>query len=78
MKVIRVLPYTFWRHKISGRTASICGAHPACSNAERDQWELVTEGYTWETDQGTYGLGRVPAKTLEEAEAVMRRFNGIT
>lgn len=77
MKVIEVIPARHWLHKASGLRASIYGAVPwtgAAGNTEED-WEMVTSGFTWLNDNGTVGLGRVPAATREEADAVMERMN---
>jgi hypothetical protein len=73
--VLEVIPYRFWKNKVTGRTASVAGAHPAGSPADRANWEIVTEGWTWRNDNGTTGLCRPPAKTREEAEEVMKRWN---
>jgi len=74
MKIANVTPARVWKHK-SGRTASIYGACPWYNEAQKAEWTLVQVGWTWELSNGTVGLGRVPAKTLEEAEAVMATFN---
>lgn len=74
MKIIGVIESKCYRH-ISGRTASIYGAAPWTSQADKPNWTLETRGWTWEMDNGTIGLGRVPAKTKEEAEAFMEKFN---
>jgi len=76
-RILGVLPARQWRHKFSGRTASIYGAVPwtgGLGNTEKD-WEMVTVGWTWENANGTIGLGRIPAKTKDEAEKVMREVN---
>jgi len=75
MKVIDVIESKVWKNKNNGRTASIYGCHPAVSDADRSNWELVVVGWTWKCDDGTVGLCRVPAKTREEALAVMEKFN---
>lgn len=76
MKVVRVIESRVWRH-VSGATASIYGAVPwtGATGNQREHWTMVTQGYTWEMSNGTIGLGRVPAKTREEAEEVMRKIN---
>jgi hypothetical protein len=50
-------------------------AVPYTSNAQKAEWEVVTTGWTWENSNGTIGLGRVPAKTYEEAVEVMNKVN---
>lgn len=74
MKVIEVIESKQWRHA-DGRTASLYGAVPYTSEADKSNWSVVTVGYTWLNDNGTVGLGRVPAKTREEAMEVMERIN---
>ncbi len=76
MKILKVIESRRWRH-VSGRTASIYGACPwtgAPGDRESD-WTLETSGWTWENENGTVGLGRVPVDTREEAEAIMARHN---
>lgn len=76
MKILRVIESKHWRHT-SGRTASIYGSLPWTGRPgdRQEDWTMVTAGYTWENSNGTIGLGRVPAKTFEEAEQVMIAFN---
>jgi hypothetical protein len=78
MRITKVLPYTFYKHK-SGRSASIRGACPWVSDADKANWTKVTQGWTWEVvdNRGniTYGLGRKPAETEAEALQVMREYN---
>lgn len=70
MTTITVIPYKKYVHKVTGRVLSKFSVLPG----NRDDWELVTSGYTWEQvdHRGTVteGLCRVPAKTIEEANAV--------
>lgn len=75
MKIIEIIESKVWNHKISGLNVSPYGATPWVTESDRDNWELVTRGYTWRLANGTVGLGRVPAKTREEAEDVMAKYN---
>lgn len=75
MKILKVIPVKRWFNKITLQTASMHGSVPWTSNAEKMEWELVTVGFTWRLDNGTIGLGRVPAKTLSEANQIMEEFN---
>lgn len=75
MRILEVIESKHWRNKVTGQTASIYGAMPYASSADKANWELATGGFTWRNDNGTIGLGRVPAKTREEALEVMRKFN---
>jgi hypothetical protein len=74
MRVWEVIPARRWRHT-SGRSASVYGALPWTSDAGKAEWTMETSGWTWRMSNGTVGLGRVPAATREEAEAVMARVN---
>lgn len=74
MRVIEVIESRRWKGP-NGRTASLYGACPWTSDAEKSQWTLETVGWTWRMSNGTIGLGRVPAKTYEEAVAIMDAVN---
>lgn len=73
--MIEVVESQIWRHT-SGRTASIYGAVPYTSEADRQNWKIEIVGFTWyDTRTNTYGLGRRPAKTREEAQEVADKIN---
>jgi hypothetical protein len=74
MKITSVIPSRRWKHT-SGATASLYGAVPWTDDKDRLNWTVETIGWTWVCSNGTIGLGRVPAKTKEEALAVMERVN---
>ena len=73
---IEVIESKVWRHKTTGRTASIYGACPASYTPGdmQEDWEIVTRGYTWRvtdhTGRITVGLGRQPVATREAAERI--------
>lgn len=75
MKVTTIVPYKVWKSSVTGATASIHGAVPWTRDADKSKWQVIVAGYTWQRDDGRIGLGRVPAKTLEEAVEVMNRVN---
>lgn len=75
MRIKRVIPSRRWRHRETGRMVSSRGACPWMTDAERQDWESVVVGWTWQLDDGTIGLGRVPAKTETEALRVMSEIN---
>lgn len=75
MKIVEVIPSKVYRHKVTGRRASIYGAHPEPGAVEN--WEIVQVGWTWKKDDGTIGLGCVPAATQEEAEKARDAFNAL-
>ena len=74
MDKITVIPSRRWEHT-NGATASIYGACPWTNDADAPNWKIVTVGWTWQHPNGTVGLGRVPAKTREEAQALADRIN---
>lgn len=76
MKIIEVIEAKKWVNKVSGQTASIYGAVPYYGD-DKNNWEIQVVGYTWLKSDGTVGLGRVPAKTKEEAVEVMNKVNGL-
>jgi len=78
MRVVEIIEAKVLRNKRTGKRVSPYGAAPWMTQAEAEDWETVTTGWTWRLDNGTIGLGRVPAKTREEAEEVMARVNGRT
>jgi hypothetical protein len=69
--MFEVIESEVWRSN-TGRTASIYGALPWISEAQRisEGWEMVTTGYTVrDTVANTVGIGREPWKTRAEAQA---------
>ena len=75
MKILEVIESKHWVNNSTGATASIYGAVPWTTEKEKAQWKIETRGYTWRLSNGTIGLGRVPAKTMNEALEVMELFN---
>jgi hypothetical protein len=58
-----------WKHK-DGRTASLYGAVPYLSDAEKQNWKIETLGFTVRNNKtNTIGIGRTPWATKAEAEA---------
>ena len=55
-----------YQHKITGERRSPYSAFMA---GEVAQFELITTGYTIAHPDGTVGIGRLPFKTAEEAQA---------
>lgn len=75
MIILEVIPAKRYRNIIDGRTCSIYGAVPWYSDSDKANWKIEQYGYTWRTDQGTIGLGRVPASTYNDALEIMNRIN---
>ena len=75
MKIIEVIESRAWKHKKTGATASIYGSVPWCNDLEKENWEIVSRGWTWRLDNGTVGFGRMPEKTREAALEFMNQFN---
>ena len=75
MKVTAVLPYKVWVNKNNGRNVSIHGSVPWVNDADKVNWDMVEDGWTWEVTSSrgtvTYGLSRPPADTCAEAVEVM-------
>jgi hypothetical protein len=64
-----------WRHS-AGMTASLYGAVPWTSEADRQNWSVQVVGYTLRNIKtGTVGIGRKPFKTYEEAVEFVSQFN---
>jgi hypothetical protein len=74
MHVVEVIEARVWRGP-NGRTVSIRGAVPWTRPEDKALWTMATVGWTWRNSNGTIGLGRVPAKTREEAIEIMERVN---
>ena len=75
MKVTEIIESRKWFNIKTEQTASIFGSVPYYSEVDKPNWIIKATGYTWKLDNGTVGLGRVPAKTYEEAKEVMDRVN---
>lgn len=59
-----------------GAKASIYGACPWASDAEKPRWQVVGQGWTLRNlRSGTVGTGRVPYATREEAQRACDEFN---
>jgi len=59
-----------------GKTASIYSACPWTSDDEKARWSLVTVGWTVkDTALNTFGIGRAPFKTQEQAQALADKLN---
>jgi len=73
----KVIQSRHWKNTKTGQTASIYGACPWTSDADKVNWTKELVGWTWEdTKNGTIGIGRRPVATLEEAEEVANKLNG--
>ena len=71
-----VIESKVWINKVNGRRVSIYGALPWISDSEREQWEIVTQGWTIrDIRENTIGCGRVPWKTQIEAQADADKWN---
>jgi len=59
-----------------GMTASLYGAIPWTSEAEKSRWIIKVRGYTLhDTKDNTIGLGHKPFKTIEEAQELANKLN---
>jgi len=75
MKILEVIESKRWKNNKTQATASIYGSVPYCTDLDKPNWHIETAGWTWRMDNGTIGLGRVAAKTKEEALEIMEAFN---
>lgn len=75
MKILRVIESLGWINIVTGHTASVYGAVPYTTQADKPNWKIERLGYTWELDNGTIGLGRMPMATLKEAQDFMDKYN---
>lgn len=75
MKIIEIVESKHWLNTKTGNTASIYGAVPWTSEFTKQDWKLVSRGFTWRLDNGTTGLGRHPVKTMREALDIMHKYN---
>jgi len=70
-----VIAHTHWQRD-DGLRASIHGAVPYTSDADKARWKMVTRGFTvYDHHSNTYGCGRKPWETREEAQAAVDKFN---
>lgn len=67
----QVIPSRRWKNAVTGATASVYGALPYVSDADRDNWAVETVGYSIQNDDGTVGSGRPPYPTAEAAQAAI-------
>lgn len=72
----RVVESKVWQHRQSGRKVSPYGACPWTSDAEKADWELISQGWTlFDRQANTVGCGRVPWPTQEAAQAQADEWN---
>ncbi len=67
----QVIPARRWTNILTGATASVHGAVPYLSDAQKDDWVIKTVGYSIQNDDGTIGQGRPPYPTQEAAQAAI-------
>lgn len=67
----KVIPSRRWQNSVTGATASVYGAVPYVSDADKADWAIVTVGYSIQNDDGTIGQGRRPYASEAEAQAVL-------
>jgi len=63
----KVIESLVWKRD-DGLKASIYGACPWQSQAEKARWTLVPQGFTIQWSDGTVGCGRKPFTTAEDAQ----------
>lgn len=77
MYAVEIIPRKFWKNKVTGASASLYGAVPYLSEAEKEAWEVVENGYTTRNSNGTVGgMQSIKADmSREEVVAVVNRWN---
>lgn len=69
-----VIPYRVWLRD-DGKQASLYGAVPYLSDAEKARWQVVERGWTVRDNHfNTVGMGRTPFATREEAQAFITKI----
>lgn len=70
-----VIESKLWRNRRTGGSASMYGALPWTKEAEAKDWYIDTTGWTVRNPfTGEVGVGRVPWKTREEAQAFADKY----
>lgn len=65
-----VIPARLWRNRVTGATASVYGALPWTSEADKSNWEMASVGWTIRDNRdNTVGLGHKPWGTATAAQA---------
>lgn len=49
MRILEVIEAKRWENTVTGSTASLYGSVPWANEVQKQQWHLVTVGYTWRT-----------------------------
>jgi hypothetical protein len=74
MHIEKVIPRRYWLNRKTGQEASLYGAVPWTSAAGKPDWDLISDGFTYQWSDGTVGR-RPAAATRTEAEQVMADIN---
>lgn len=78
MERYTIVPYRYWLNDRTQGKASIFGSLPWTSQEDKVNWSLVTKGFTIRDNlKGTYGQGKQPAKTMEEAQARLQALEAL-
>lgn len=71
MKRYEIIPKQFWENKVTGATASVYGATPWISDADRDNWERVVRGASLRDNR----LNTVSSQAGDTSETITERMN---
>lgn len=78
MERYTIVPYRYWLNDRTQDKASIFGSLPWTSQEDKVNWSLVNAGFTIRDNlNGTQGMGKPPAKTLEEAQARIQALEAL-
>ena len=73
------IPYRVWFNASANRKASIHGSCPWFDGSGEENWEMIDDGFTLHVEHRdgsvTYGLGRKPFATEEEANVFADGIN---
>lgn len=70
-----IVPSRFWKNKITGSTASLYGAVPYTNEADRQNWEIVSNGFVWKDRKTNTYHGQSGQTELQVAERLSRFTN---
>ena len=77
MNRYEVIPYMVWQHK-TGKRVSIYGASPYRSDKDKEDWEIITDGWTIQDNHtNTIGMGRKPFKEELDALKLVNQWNKV-
>lgn len=78
MERYTIVPSRYWLNEKTKTKASIFGSTPWSSASDKVNWTLTTTGYTIRDNRnGTIGMGKQPARTLQEAQIRLQALEAL-